>query len=331
MVAWNAPGRAAAMYPVRQTGQARALFLFRAAEELRDDHGDLEAERRLLRERFPEPVWELPRILSELEAAPDYYFDSIGQIRMPTWSRGRVTLAGDAGYSPGPAVGGETALAVVGAFVLAGELAAAGGDHARAFVGYERAMAELVRRSRGIGPAAMKALIPRTPMQVWLTPQLLRLVSRLPGPLQRRLSALQTAPARALEASTCAATTAPPDGRRGAAPGRPGARPGRRGSRRSPGRRPPGAAPSSPGVAEEELDAVGPAGGPLAERVLAPQMDPDLRLHDVLTVTREADRPAGGCPFVAASREAPGTGPGGADGPALGRSPARALRRPEAA
>jgi 2-polyprenyl-6-methoxyphenol hydroxylase-like FAD-dependent oxidoreductase len=200
MVAWNAPGRAAAMYPVRQTGQARALFLFRAAEELRYDHGDLEAERRLLRERFPEPVWELPRILSELEAAPDYYFDSISQIRMPTWSRGRVTLAGDAGYSPGPAVGGGTALAVVGAFVLAGELAAAAGDPARAFVGYERAMAELVRRSRGIGPAAMKALIPRTPLQVWLTPQLLRLVSRLPGPLQRRLSALQAAPARALEA-----------------------------------------------------------------------------------------------------------------------------------
>jgi hypothetical protein len=168
MVAWNAPGRAAAMYPVRQTGQARALFLFRAAEELRYDHGDLEAERRRLRERFPEPVWELPRILSELEAAPDYYFDSISQIRMPTWSRGRVTPAG--------------------------------GDHARAFVGYERAMAELVRRSRGIGPAAMKALIPRTPLQVWLTPQLLRLVSRLPGPLQRRLSALQAAPARALEA-----------------------------------------------------------------------------------------------------------------------------------
>ena len=81
-----------------------------------------------------------------------------------------------------------------------GELQAAGGDHAGAFGGYERAMGELVRRSRGIGPATMEALIPRTPTQVWLTPQLLRLVSRLPGPLQRRRSGMEAVPARALEA-----------------------------------------------------------------------------------------------------------------------------------
>lgn len=90
---------------------------------------------------------------------------------MPSWSRGRVTLVGDAGYSP-----------------------------ARAFDGYERAMGELVRRSRGIGPTTMKTLIPATPRQVWLTNQALRLIPRLPGPLQRRLWAFQARPARALEA-----------------------------------------------------------------------------------------------------------------------------------
>ncbi|MEU6926483.1 hypothetical protein [Streptomyces sp. NPDC046631] len=55
---------------------------------------------------------------------------------MDTWSQGRVTLVGDAGYCPGPAVGGSTSLAVVGAYVLAGELARAGGDHERAFPAY---------------------------------------------------------------------------------------------------------------------------------------------------------------------------------------------------
>ncbi len=200
MVGWNAPGKSAAMYPVRQTGQARALFLFRAAEELRYDHTDLEAQKRLLRQAFPERVWELPRLLSELDAAPDFYFDSITQIRMPSWSRGRVTLVGDAGYSPGPAVGGGTALAVIGAYVLAGELRASGGDHSRAFRGYERAMGELVRRSRSIGPTTMAALIPRTARQVWLTTQAMRLLPRLPGTLQQRLSALQSRPARALDA-----------------------------------------------------------------------------------------------------------------------------------
>src|SRR5207253_9385719 len=111
----------------------------------------------------------LPHLRSELEHASDFYFDSISQIRMQSWSSGRVTLVGDAGYSPGPAVGGGTALAVIGAYVLAGELRAAGGDPAMAFPSYERELGELVRRSRTIGPTVMKTLIPATPLQVWLT------------------------------------------------------------------------------------------------------------------------------------------------------------------
>jgi 2-polyprenyl-6-methoxyphenol hydroxylase-like FAD-dependent oxidoreductase len=202
MVVYSAPGRTVAMYPVRQTGEARAVFLFRRAEELDYDHRDPDQQRQLLREAFAEPAWELPRLLSELEHADDFYFDSISQIRMPSWSSGRVTLVGDAGYCPGPAVGGGTALAVIGAYVLAGELRAAGGDPATAFPSYERRLGELVRRSRTIGPTVMKTLIPRTRLQVWLTTQALRLVPRLPATLQRKLSAFQGRPARALAAIT---------------------------------------------------------------------------------------------------------------------------------
>jgi 2-polyprenyl-6-methoxyphenol hydroxylase-like FAD-dependent oxidoreductase len=202
MVAYSAPGRTAAMYPVRQTGAARAVLLFRSAEELHYDHRNLDQQKRLLRDAFAERAWELPRLLAESEHATDFYFDSISQIRMDSWSSGRVTLVGDAGYCPGPAVGGGTALAVIGAYVLAGELRAAGGDHTTAFPSYERELRELVRRSRTIGPTVMKTLIPRTPLQVWLTTQVLRLVPRLPGTLQRRLSAFQGRPARALAAIT---------------------------------------------------------------------------------------------------------------------------------
>jgi 2-polyprenyl-6-methoxyphenol hydroxylase-like FAD-dependent oxidoreductase len=202
MVAYSAPAKTAAMYPVRQTGQARALFLFRRAEELHYDHRDLDQQRRLLREAFAEQAWELPRLLAELEHASDFYFDSISQIRMASWSGGRVTLVGDAGYSPGPAVGGGTALAVVGAYVLAGELQAAGGDPATAFRRYETELREVVGRFRTIGPTVMRTLIPATPLQVWLTTQALRLVPRLPATLQRRLSSFQGRPARALQAIT---------------------------------------------------------------------------------------------------------------------------------
>jgi 2-polyprenyl-6-methoxyphenol hydroxylase-like FAD-dependent oxidoreductase len=203
MLIYTVPGKVAAVYPVRQTGQARAGFLFRRAQEFDYDHRDLAQQRRLLAETFAGEGWEVPRLLAELQQAPDLYFDSISQIQMASWSRGRVSLVGDAGYCPGPAVGGGTTVAVVGAYVLAGELKAAGGDPTRAFGSYEAQMGGFVRRSRSIGPSSMRTLIPRTPRQVWLATQVLRLVPRLPATLQRRLAAsLQAGPARALESIT---------------------------------------------------------------------------------------------------------------------------------
>jgi 2-polyprenyl-6-methoxyphenol hydroxylase-like FAD-dependent oxidoreductase len=139
-------------------------------------------------------------MLAELDDTSDFYLDSISQIRMGSWSTGRVTLVGDAGYSPGPAVGGGTSLAVIGAYVLAGELYAAAGDHDRGIRQYERELSELVRRSRRIGPASMKTLIPQTPRQVALTAHLMRMVPRLPPLVQRALFSLQGGSARALEA-----------------------------------------------------------------------------------------------------------------------------------
>jgi 2-polyprenyl-6-methoxyphenol hydroxylase-like FAD-dependent oxidoreductase len=202
VLTYNAPGRVAAIYPIRQTGTARAGFLVRRDAQFAYDHRDVDEQKRVLREAFADDGWELPRLLAELDDAEDFYFDSISQIVMDTWSRGRVTLAGDAGYSPGPAVGGGTSVAVVGAYILAGELADAGGEHTTAWRNYENKMREFVGRCRTIGPTTMKSLIPRTPLQVWLTPHLMRLVPRLPARVQQRLSSLQGGPARALEAIT---------------------------------------------------------------------------------------------------------------------------------
>ena len=60
--------------------------------------------------------------MAETDSAENLYFDSISQIVMDHWTSGRVALIGDAGYSPGAAVGGGTSIAMVGAYVLAQEL-----------------------------------------------------------------------------------------------------------------------------------------------------------------------------------------------------------------
>ena len=199
MVVWNAPGRLAAVYPVRETTMARAGFLFRRDEEVAVDPHDVQGQKRLLHHIYGQDRWQVPRLLDEMDAADDFYFDSISQIVMDRWSSGRLSLVGDAGYSPGPAVGGGTSLAMVGAYVLAEELAQAGSNYQAGLSAYENRMREVACRFRKIGPTTMSTLIPRTRLQVRLTPPVLSLITRMPGPLQRRVSKLQATPAGALE------------------------------------------------------------------------------------------------------------------------------------
>ncbi|MFE6767091.1 FAD-dependent monooxygenase [Streptomyces sp. NPDC057689] len=195
-------GRTAGMYGARHLGDARALFLFRSARELDWHHRDVPRQKELLRGAFAGLHPQVDGWLEELDRTPAFYFDSISQLRMESWSRGRVTLVGDAGYCPGPAVGGSTTLAVVGAYVLAGELARAGGDHTRAFPAYERVMAEHVRGSRAVALSAARTLIPTSRAGVWGLAQGARLVSALPAGPGRALLRLTTRSARLYNAMT---------------------------------------------------------------------------------------------------------------------------------
>lgn len=142
----------------------------------------------MLRDVFAGMHPDVDEWLRESERTQAFYFDAITQLRLDSWSRGRVTLVGDAGYCPGPAVGGSTSLAVPGAYVLAGEPVVAGGDHERAFPAYEREMEELVRRSRAFARGAPNTLIPRSPLGVRVLVDAARLLSVLPAPIGRAIA-----------------------------------------------------------------------------------------------------------------------------------------------
>ncbi|MER5207799.1 FAD-dependent monooxygenase [Streptomyces sp. NPDC002825] len=205
-------GRTAGMYGARHLGDARALFLFRSERALDCHHRDVPRQKELLRGAFTGMHPDVDRWLDELDRTPAFYFDSITQLRMDTWSQGRVTLVGDAGYCPGPAVGGSTTLAVVGAYVLAGELARAGGDHERAFPAYERAMREYADGSRAAALSAAKTLVPTTRLGVWGLTQGARLISALPPGPGRALIRLTTRSARLHDSVTVDDYPPPPVG-----------------------------------------------------------------------------------------------------------------------
>ncbi|MDT7788991.1 MAG: hypothetical protein QOF58_7410 [Pseudonocardiales bacterium] len=86
------------------------------------DHRDVEAQKQLIAEMFADAKWAWQTALKHMWEAPDFHFDAMAQIRMETWSKGNVVLLGDAGYCGSPLSGQGTSMALVGAYVLAGEL-----------------------------------------------------------------------------------------------------------------------------------------------------------------------------------------------------------------
>ena len=192
MVVHAGAGRFAGIYTAQPLDDARGLFMFRSKEELQYHYRDVLREKELLRTAFAGMDATVDAWLDELDRTPTFYFDSITQLQLDTWSRGRVTLVGDAGYCPGPAVGGSTSLSVLGAYILAGELAQANGDYARAFAAYEQQMADPVRRSRAFARTMAKSIIPGSAAGVWALTHGVQLISMLPAGLTKAVARLNS-------------------------------------------------------------------------------------------------------------------------------------------
>jgi 2-polyprenyl-6-methoxyphenol hydroxylase-like FAD-dependent oxidoreductase len=164
-LSYNVPGLGVT---VSNTGgdTAHVGFVFHD-EKLAYDRRDEQAQRAIVARRFGGLGWEVPRLLKEFLAAPEIYFDSISLVRMDSFVRGRVALLGDAGY--GATIGGMgTGMAVVGAYVLAGELAMARGDHRVALARYAELISGYAKACQKVGANAGPFLAPATAHGLWL-------------------------------------------------------------------------------------------------------------------------------------------------------------------
>ncbi|MGP3937800.1 FAD-dependent monooxygenase [Nonomuraea sp. KM88] len=161
VTAYNEPGRMAGVYRSGNHTGAKANFMFNRREPLLYDHRDIDRHKDLLREAFTGLGWHVPALLDRALADPDLYVDSLAQVRMPSWSSGRIALVGDAAYCASPVSGCGARLAMVGAYRLAGELATADGDHEIAFRRYEDGFRNAVRRMQQVGPN-LRLMIPKS-------------------------------------------------------------------------------------------------------------------------------------------------------------------------
>jgi 2-polyprenyl-6-methoxyphenol hydroxylase-like FAD-dependent oxidoreductase len=141
----------AGVYSARNNAEARAMLGFMETD-LRIDYRDIEAQFAELERRMTGDGWVRPQLLDYMRTAPDFYFDEMSQITMDRWSRGRVALVGDAGYCCSPLSGQGTSVALLGAYILAGELKSAShdgtADHERGFANYQREFGDYVQRNQ---------------------------------------------------------------------------------------------------------------------------------------------------------------------------------------
>ncbi|HEX5121049.1 MAG TPA: FAD-dependent monooxygenase [Pseudonocardiaceae bacterium] len=153
----QASGRSAGLRPIHDATRAMAMFSFPSAD-FDVDYRDVEAQKSLLRERMAGLGWLTPRILEHLDDTPDFYLDQVAQVVMDRWASGRVGLLGDAAFSSSPLSGQGTGLALIGAYLLAGELAAAGWDPEAGFAAYERQLRPFVEANQEIGRLHARSL-----------------------------------------------------------------------------------------------------------------------------------------------------------------------------
>jgi 2-polyprenyl-6-methoxyphenol hydroxylase-like FAD-dependent oxidoreductase len=166
-VLYSVPGRTAAVFSARQTGRAVAQFFFSDPDRIpvSYDYRDTGRQQQIVARAFDGMGWHVPALLGQMAAADDFYFDSVSQVRLDRWSAGRVALIGDAGYGAGPG-GNGTGTAVVAAYVLAGELAAARGDCQAAFARYERLLRPYVARGQKQARGGRDFLAPATAKKI---------------------------------------------------------------------------------------------------------------------------------------------------------------------
>lgn len=175
---YQVPRRRAVTVRPDNFGTLRATLAFMSEVRGLEDLPQRE-QTALLRHTFSDVGWLTPRALDALDDAP-YYFDAVGQVRLPRWSTGRVGLVGDAAYCAAPLSGMGSSLALVGAYVLASELATAP-DHRLAFGRFERRMRPYVAGAQKLPPGTPRIAYPAGRLGVTALRTVLRLAGSAPA------------------------------------------------------------------------------------------------------------------------------------------------------
>lgn len=164
---YNIPDKQTSIYLLPEN-KLVVMFIFSSRQKLSFDHHTIEKQKQRLRIEFNNIGWECPALLEKLDYTNDFYFDSVSQIKMNQWTKDRIALVGDASSCPSLLSGQGSTMAMVGAYVLAGELKEAGGNYKTAFKKYEDIMKPLIESKQKLAQSFAGKLIPKSKWGIWL-------------------------------------------------------------------------------------------------------------------------------------------------------------------
>jgi 2-polyprenyl-6-methoxyphenol hydroxylase-like FAD-dependent oxidoreductase len=176
---YTVPGATVALRPDRDPAHVKALLGIRTPDPA-VDRRDPDAVRALLTETFTGAGWVADQVIADMRTSTDVFYEELAQVRMDSWSAGRVVLLGDAAWCPSPISGLGTSTALVGAYVLAGELVRAGGDHVAAFAEYERVLRPYIAESQQLPPGGADGFVPASRLMIALRMLTTRMMTRWP-------------------------------------------------------------------------------------------------------------------------------------------------------
>lgn len=172
----NVPNKQVAVYSISEK-KAATFFIFTSPEKLNYEHHDIEKQKQILKNEFMNIGWKCPELLSKIDTTSDFYFDSVSQIKMEHWSKGRISLVGDACDCPSLLSGKGSTLAMVGAYILAGELKLENGNYKSAFAEYENVFKPFIDKKQKSAQSFAKSFVPKSNFGIWLRNKAFQLMS----------------------------------------------------------------------------------------------------------------------------------------------------------
>jgi 2-polyprenyl-6-methoxyphenol hydroxylase-like FAD-dependent oxidoreductase len=158
---YNEPGKGVMLNAYKN--KTDIVFAFASDDEIEYDTRDQDQQRRIIAEQFAGSGWRTAELLAEVRGSNNFYFDKLCQIRMPSWTKGRIALVGDAGYCASPAAGMGGSLAIDGAAALADAIRERDGDFELAFRDYNERFRPFIEEIQSEAVrVGLESLLPRT-------------------------------------------------------------------------------------------------------------------------------------------------------------------------